>query len=222
MKQDKVGCDQSLEADISKIEAHLETDDSSQVASYLDHSILLAAEREIKQPPVTKIYQFSWFRKLSLPLYAATSIAFTVFAITHLWQPPQYPVATDKGQKTEVKISQSVLSKAPSVAVKKRVEREMPQLILPPSDGLDLPVESDPKRLSEKSQPVLDQIEATQSIFTGSQMVVKDYSEKQAWVEKIVSHMKAGQLQIARNEIVAFKKVYPEYPIEEQIKLFMP
>ncbi|MDQ7048044.1 MAG: hypothetical protein Q9M92_00290 [Enterobacterales bacterium] len=222
MKQTKNELEQSSKAELSEIEACFENEASTNVASYLDHSILLAAEREITQPASKRSYQISWFRKLSLPLYAATSMAFTLFAINYLWQPPQYSLATKEKHNVEVDFSQSIQSEAPTVPVNKRVEREMPQMIVPPSDSLILSDSAGSEALSEKSNPVIESTEAIQSIFTGYQMSVKNYSEKQAWVEKIVNYMKNGQLQLARDEIVAFKKIYPEYPIEEQIKLFLP
>jgi len=222
MSESKNTTQQSLEGDLLSLERSLANDHDINVASYLDHTILLAAQAELKQQAVKKVYQLSWFRKLSLPLYAATSIGFALFAVSHLWQPPKIYSGSEDKTSTSVKFSQPSQTAQPKVSVKSRIERELPQLILPPSNDL---MASDIESLSnsgDKSQPLLDQPEANQSIFTGNQMQVKNYSEKQAWVNKIVDYMKKGQLKLARNEMVAFKEAYPDYPIEEQIKLFLP
>ncbi len=222
MKDMKDQSEHRLEVELDNLEQCLAEDESMTTASYLDYQILRAAKSEIKRPKAKQVYHFNWFRRLSLPLYAAGSIAFTLFAINQMWHPPELQKAGNSEASTQVDFSQPSNSEAIEIPLKSRVKRELPQLILPPEEIASTPEATAQPLPVEQSQALFPQSEAQQSIFTGNQTEVKPYSEKQAWINKIVDYMQAGQLELARNEMVAFKKAYPEYPLEEQIKLFLP
>ena len=181
----------------------------------IDKQIIAAAQRDIVKPRTKNTYAISRWRRWSLPIYVTAGFSFCVLAINALWQPPQYSSehlvsSSNEVDKGEERI-EITLSEEPKST---RIKRELPTFVTP---------ENPPKVVtktpeSQASGSDIDDGDAS-SLYTGSQSTKVAYPEKNAWVRKIISHMKSGELEVAKTEMVRFKKVYPDYPLEEQIKV---
>ena len=98
------------------------------------------------------------------------------------------------------------------------IKRELPELVVVP-DSLGLSEKL--QIVTEVNEPNDMQFGATintENIYTGSTLSKSIYPEKDAWAHKIIKLMIDGKNNAARTELERFKKVYPDYPIEEQIK----
>ena len=71
---------------------------------------------------------------------------------------------------------------------------------------------------TEKEEGFAQNLES-QNIFTGSELVKSDFQEKEAWAKNIIQLVKEKEFEKVETELERFKKVYPKFPIEEQINL---
>ena len=187
----------------------------------LDKQILAAAHREMSQPKKRQEYRLSWWRRLSLPLYIAAGFTFTVFALRPIWQALGYQMEQTEqtSQANSIQISQDTDSEQQELARSSRVNRELPQL-QPVPDAPDTTIkERVPSELVQQDDNgYVSDINADE-IYTGTHLSKAVYPEKDAWARKIINFMRNGENESARLELIRFKKVYPDYPIEEQIKV---
>lgn len=184
----------------------------------LDKQILAAAHREIQVPKKVMNYRTSWWRRLSLPLYVAAGFTLTVFAYKSLWQPPVYLVEPDTGHTASVTFDSEPVVVKSEVQESTLIKREMPEFLVAP-DVLERA--KNDSIVSDFKQEINDDFTPSikkEAFYTGSGLAKAIYPEKEAWARKIINHMLNGNIEIARSELISFKKIYPDYPIEEQIK----
>lgn len=214
---------QNSEQIISQDWLKLETIMSEQVKplpdEVLDRQILAAAHREISQPKKRADYQVSWRRKLSLPLYVAAGFTFTVFALKPIWQVPGHQIEQTEqaSQPTSIQIGKE--DSEQQVTQSSRVKRELPQLQAIPDIPETTTKERVPSELIHRENDDFSSDIKDGEIYTGTHLSKAVYPEKEAWARKIINFMKNGDDETARMELIRFKKVYPDYPIEEQIKV---
>lgn len=205
-----------IEADLVQIENALCADEA-EPSLFLDKQIIAASVRESKRRPNTNQYRFSWWRKLSLPLYVATAFSFSVIAINSLWQAP------DQFVESEFTADSAKSSKEISIKLEENSEpndksgRQLPSLVLPPESVGKTELEV------VELQPLDTELGDSQNddaLYTGNQQQKVDYPEQDAWARTIIELLKKGRVSDAKTELERFKQVYPNYPIDEQIKLF--
>jgi len=218
-KTDENTLDSQVSKDLENLKILLGNETNLYPDAALDKQIFAAAHREMEEPLRPKTYKLSFWRKLSLPLYIVSGFMLTAFAYKALWYAPVItPVGSDE-TATIITIESDSAEKTivePEIPVEKRA---LPEPTAP------VPM---PERIitqSEKSQPTSkhhltsDSLLIKQGIYTGSELSKSTYPEKEAWVRSIINHLKEGNNETAKNELVRFKKAYPDYPIEEQIKV---
>ena len=221
MSNSEYSLEDEMSADFEKLE-NLLTNSEKLVnpESCIDKQILAAAHREMCLPKKTSTFRVTWLKKLSLPLYVASGFIFSVLALKSLWQPPIHTIQEDSNTSVAVNISIEQNAVPNVTTPKPRQKRELPEMIgLPevvePTSKSDVAV-----RLVENDESTSDaQQDENSGVYTGTEFSVAEFREKEAWVRKIIHHMKNGESEIARSELIKFKTVYPEYPIEEQIKV---
>ena len=196
----------------------------------IDRSIIAAANRDAIRPARERSYQISWWRKVSLPLYISAGFVFTVVAYKNLWpEPLQLIQGVDKSvivQDISLEIDNSEGSSATNGHATEISSKLLPKL----TKLTQLPAELS-RTEDEQFKPRIESIQAninlsddtvdkTESqVFTGNQLVKAKYPERDSWVRKIIEQMRTGQFEQARSELRDFKEIYPNHPIEEQIKL---
>jgi len=206
----------ALENDLKEINMILEHDEP-QLDGVIDKQIIAAAHHSSKVKSKPKIYRYSGWRRLSLPLYVATGFSLSIFAFNSLWQPPGYIIEDTQAESTHIEVSLDSVNVEAKMAQSKRVKHELPELSVPeelPGVVTDAPIAQDGNGLTLEEGNVSNQ----EFLYTGTQTSIATYPEKEAWARKIITHMREGEIEQARNELTRFKKVYPTYPIEEQIK----
>jgi len=223
MKYSNQNSDQEISKDWSKLEKVIADQVSPLPNDVLDKQILAAAHREISQPKTRSEYQISWWRKLSLPLYIAAGFTFTVFALKPIWQTPGYQMEQSEqaSQATSIKINQESVNEKLMVE-SSRVKRKLPLLQaipdVPEATTKDpVPFELESQENNDFRSDIKDD-----EIYTGTHLSKTVYPEKDAWARRIINFMKNGDNEVARLELIRFKKIYPDYPIEEQIKGLNP
>ncbi len=60
-----------------------------------------------------------------------------------------------------------------------------------------------------------------QNLYTGSQLSKSEYPEQEIWVKRIVTLFKESQNIQANKELESFRKIYPNYSIDEKIKPYI-
>ncbi len=221
MKDSNQNSDQIFSQDWLKLEEIISQQAKSLPDDALDKQILAAAHREMSQPKTRHEYQMSWWRKVSLPLYVAAGFTFTVFAFKPIWQAPGYQLeqVEQASQETSIQISQELVTEQQDLVQSNRVKRELPQLQAIP-DALNATTkELVPSEFVHQQESDFVSDVNVENIYTGTQLSKATYPEKDAWARKIIHFMKNGENETARLELIRFKKVYPDYPIEEQIKV---
>ncbi len=217
MNDSNQNSDQTISQDWLKLEEIISAQAIPLPDKVLDKQILAAAYLEISQPKKRPEYQVSWWRKLSLPLYIAAGFTFSVFALKPIWQVPDYSIEKTE-QATLIQINQEEAIEQ-QVVQSTRVKRELPKLQdipeIPETTNKEL-VTSD---LVQQENTDFSSKIKNDEIYTGTQLSKAMYPEKDAWARKIIHFMKNGDHEVARLELIRFKKVYPDYPIEEQIKV---
>ena len=185
----------------------------------LDKQIIAAAHREIKAPQKPVIYAISWWRKLSLPLYVAAGFTFTVLAYKSLWQVPVYQMEAESSHAMSAEFDIDSINLQQDMQQSDRIKRQLPELLVPP----DSPERTENEKIvSDFEQNISADFKTSiekDDIYTGTYLSKALYPEKEAWARKIIDHMRKGDIETARSELIRFKKIYPDYPIEEQIKV---
>jgi len=203
-----------LEIDLDSIQAIMHSDRPAPDEA-IDKQIIAAAHRQLQSSQSRKPYKLSLWRRWSLPVYAATGFSLSVIAINSLWQPVDYGQMMPIEQTTNVEFDSSEAEQNIAKQESNLVKRELPELHLqnnPPEVVTETPMIKDSSLANEETGS------NSPSIYTGTQTSRAAYPEKEAWARKIISYMKDGDLETAKTEIIRFKKAYPGYPIEEQIK----
>lgn len=226
------------------LSAEYQTATDEMPPSHLDKQILAAAHREITHPNPRKPYKISWWRRLSLPLYAAATVTFATIGTRWYWDnaPARTPIKEESGT-TSFDVS---VQSEPVAKTKKRVVKPLPQptsIMAPPeysteSDktseyrqrSLDAAVEQQKVMNELLSQKVNDRRikqETTEEIVSvdtiesrESEAGEKKYPDKEKWVEEIIELFKTCDYHRAEEELKRFKQVYPDYPIDEKIDTF--
>jgi hypothetical protein len=216
---------------LEKIEELLSHDEFSQLDSAIDKSIIASAHRASIRPRIDTSYQISWWRKLSLPLYISAGFVFTVLAYKSLWPEPLKLIQSGESSTIAVDISLEVDNSESSLSAnttEMESSTHRTESVLPPFTKSTEPnqiTSAQPKLQSEAIQPgnavTPSGSGAAQEVFTGNQLVKAKYPEKESWVRKIIEQMRDGQYAQAKNELRDFKQIYPDYPIEEQIKVLI-
>ena len=205
-----------IEADLVQIENTLCADEV-EPPIFLDKQIIAASVREAERSSNTKQYRFSWWRKLSLPLYVATAFSFSVVAINSLWQAPEHFAEREFTADSSKNSKEITISLEESSEPSVKNERQLPSLVLPPESAgkteLEI-VERAPLGTEQGSS------QSDDALYTGNQQQKVDYPEQDVWARSIIELLKKGQVSDAKSELERFKQVYPNYPIDEQIKLF--
>ena len=221
MKDSNQNSDQAISQEWLKLEKIMSERVRELPDEVLNKQILAAAHREISQPKKGAEYQLSWWRRLSLPLYLVAGFTFTVFALKPIWQAPGYQIeqVERSSQPTSIQISQESVSEKQDLGQSNRMKRELPQLqIVPEIPGSTTKEQVASEITQQQSDEFTSEINVDE-IYTGTLLSKAIYPEKDAWARKIINFMKNGENESARLELIRFKKVYPDYPIEEQIKV---
>ncbi|WP_444995972.1 hypothetical protein [Aliikangiella sp. IMCC44359] len=200
----------------------------------LDKQILAAAYREIQQPNKRKAPQISWWKRLSLPLYVAASFALTVVATNFFWPKPakMLPGTSPGPVKFEVKSSNSTIEKT---SPPKRTAIKLPEpvdIMPPPKSKLqDSPIETSSGHDGLQQQKVdtlngmitindVNHHKSQKSSNSDQEKVAKlSYPDQDEWAREIINLYKKGDYKAGKKSLVKFKKVYPGYPIDEQLEV---
>ena len=197
----------------------------------IDKQIIAAAHREIANPNKLKRPNNGWWRRLSLPVYAAATFAFTAIA-THLLLPE--PVGVPPG--TMSKPIQIDVSEEPVIEVEMpmRKPKKLPEYHAPTAQPSAI-VKSDladnhlaVQKVSGDTESVekatgVESSNSGASEFATERKVDSIHSaklnvlEKEKWARQIIELLKNGEAEKAQKELVRFKKSYPDYPIDTQI-----
>jgi len=207
----------------------------------LDKQIIAAAHRELANPNPRRTIQISWWRRLMLPVYVAATFTFTAIAAHWFWPQEGNPAKTLPGTAPATVSFEVAPPKQMAVERKqKRQKRELPE-----PDMLMAPPESRPSEMvakqaqSEQIASSLDEVSdlvvdsesqgsgGKKVTVTGSRVQGNDghagqltYPEKEQWARDIIGMFRDGKLEKARKELVRFKQVYPDYPIDQQLEPF--
>lgn len=204
--------------DLENLKIQLSTEQCLQPDSSIDKQIIAAAHREANKSIGVKSYRTSILQKLSLPLYIASGFILTVFAYKSLWYAPVSVGVNDTEQATVIEIDQNQVEQVSVETAKIRQSRTLPEHVPPePIPGRVVTL-STPQQSSQSEQITSESTLIEQGIYTGNEFIKAEFPEKQAWVRAIITHLRNGESKQAREELVRFKRTYPDYPIEEQIK----
>ena len=211
---------------------------------------MAAAHRELSAPNPRVKLKNSWWRRLSLPLYAATVFTFTVIGAQWYWPEPVVhvppgtapgPVSIDILNKSELAEHTNV--KATTNELNKRTKQSLPEektvLDIPNSpktehqelvehilSGEELvenmqvgPIESAPLRIEEPEILAIapEHIALSEGV-QGNEDGIDIKHNKEQWARKIIILFKNAEFKAAQNELIEFKKAFPNYPIDEQIE----
>ncbi|MET1256704.1 hypothetical protein [Aliikangiella maris] len=206
----------------------------------LDRQIIAAAYREIQQPKKRKIAEKKWWQKISLPLYVAATFAFTIVTTHWFW-----PASTGKmlpgtspGPVTFETANDTTASISPPER-KALIIPERKQILLPPKEKtipeLDsndatvsgfgefeaLNIENIPLEKMLIKTPQTNQKDKPSTGKVGSTNVARlQVPTAETWAREILNLYKSGEYESGKQALIKFKKVYPEYPIDEQLKVF--
>ncbi len=187
----------------------------------VDRQILAAAQREILAPNKKAPLKNSLWRKFSLPLYATATFAFTALVIHVLLPSPvRVPPGTSAGPITIDVINEDTSGSVKEPRNKLQVPEIEPFQSLPkfPTTEID-------NYKSGLLNIELDGSESSQSeLFNGSlsagKIVPNDLPDKEIWAREIISLFKSGDHLKSQAELKKFKKIFPDFPIDEQIASF--
>lgn len=205
--------------DLQTIDNVLRESESGDIDASIDKQILAAAYRESQSRAKPSEYRFSFWRKLSLPLYIGAGFVFTVLAYNTLLMPVKEEIQKDESASTIISID-SIESSSDSLSeTKRREKRKLPSLQSPehPPERVLTESKSTPINFGTSESGEKQLIE--QGIYTGNELKKAEFPEKEAWVREIIGLLRNGDTHSAKNELNKFKKIYPDYPIEEQIKV---
>ncbi len=221
-----------MTADIDEIGRLLSKIERRQPCFDLDKQIIAAAHRELEENVASNRFQLSWWRKISLPLYVVVGFTLTILAYDSLWPTLPYLNAESANSTAEMEIliEQTKIDNDANYKDNLANSSSSRERILLPK-RLDVPNLPDETREESKivgASPInVDVDDANSSpgknqdyFFTGNQLIKSEFPEKESWARLIIDYMRDGQFEQARTELRKFKGVYPNYPIEEQIKTF--
>lgn len=215
---------------LNKIEQSYKSISTELPASDIDQQIIAAAHRELANPAPRKLPKDSWWRRISLPIYAAATFAFTAVATHWLWpeEPARVPPGTSPGP---VKID--LLPSEPQIQQREsREPRELPEYQPPElepivetqkAEGASVlrirTIEGQDKTGSSMASDMPEQNEKIQVDSDSAQKNGKlQFPNAKTWAQKITNLLREGHVEAAREEMVKFKQVYPNYPIDEQVE----
>jgi len=221
MTDDKLDLKDEGADDLRQLEQFLSNETDILPNTSLDKQIIAAAHREVLAPKKPLLYRVNRWRKLSLPLYIAAGFSFTVVAFKSLWPVPIYFSEEGTSASISVKIEQEAATPESKIEQKERIKRQLPEFISPPITPESAKSEKIISDIEQNGEQSFDSELKKEEIYTGIHLSKATFPEKEAWARKIIDQMKNGDLENARLELVRFKKVYPNYPIEEQIKVLM-
>lgn len=206
-------------------------------SSDLDKQIIAAAHREIAEPNKLKRPNNSWWRRLSLPVTAAATFAFTAIA-THILMPEQVGVPPGTTSPRPIKID-LVDDKKVEIKIQERKPRKLPEYKSPVSepevttevdetndialmreriraknDALRAKTKKLNQELSQEEKKAYAESQGSDS----SKLAKLEHPEKEEWARIVIELFKKGEFEKAQQELIRFKKVFPEYPIDAQIE----
>jgi len=196
---------------------------TEQPDSDIDKQIIAAAQRELASPNPKKSLDTSWWKRMSLPLYVAATFVFTAFASHWLW-----PSQTAKTLPGTAPSAVTFDLAEPTLQLEQREKSVRPALPKPPV--LMAPPELALSK-SVSQPPILNGAIIVSENATGSaednvtQSVPNEHAaqlshpEKEIWAREIIELFKQGEYQAGRTELVRFKQIYPDYPIDEQLEI---
>ena len=220
-----------------QIEIEYRAISNEQPDSSIDKQIIAAAHRELAQPKKTRLPKFSWWQRLSLPLYVAATFTFTAIAAHWLW--PTTPAKTLPGTSPSPVSFEIAEPKVTAEERQKRVPRPLPEptILMTPPEVVTKAIDS--KSMSQPPLPQLrpknDQIKVSNDendierltvtgsrvkSMNGQQVSKLAYPEKEQWARDIIELFRKGEYEAAKKQLVRFKQAYPDYPIDEQLEVF--
>lgn len=191
----------------------------------IDKQIIAAAHCELANPNAKKLLKNSWFRRLSLPIYAAATFAFTAIATHWFW--PTEPARTLPGTAPTNVTFEVMEPQANIEPPRKRTPRELPE---PPMLLQQPEVDTTAGEIHEPVNVLVEEqmasprdnspISKTSTTETSSAKNVAklQYPDKDQWARKIILLFKQGEHEVGRKELIRFKKAYPNYPIDGQLE----
>ncbi|TQV73755.1 hypothetical protein FLL45_12860 [Aliikangiella marina] len=212
----------------------------------IDKQIIAAAHREIANPNPRKSLQISWWRRLLLPVYVAATFTFTAIAAHWFWPQEGTPAKTLPGTAPAtvsfevVAPQQMALERKESRQKRESQRRELPEptmLMAPPETqsaavtNHDRQVDALESGVAESEHLLLDSgVDGSvgdKSLTTSSSAARSEvhsgqlvHPEKEVWARQIIGMFREGEREKARKELVRFKQVYPDYPIDQQLEPF--
>ena len=207
-------------------------------SSDIGRQIRAAAERELVEPNKRQLLALPWWKKLILPLYAACAFAFTAIATNWFWPAPvQLPPGTSSAPVV-IDMSESSKDVSEPDRLKQHKKSEQKVLILVTYPQLEIepeqPVDKEKVELLKLTDSVQSSLEleiqqeidsdeiASEKVQQKAQSKVAkvQFPDKESWSRDIIRLMREGEFISAQKELAKFKKVYPGYPIDEQIESF--
>ena len=211
--------DKQVLQELNGLQELLEAEMNLSPESSLDKQVLAAAHRESLKPIKRQNYRRKGWRRFSLPLYILSGFTLTVFAFNALWLPilknPVDKIESPTIVTIESQQSQQVIPVQENSAQK----RTLPEPIVPAAIPERVVSKPDKSPIEVEQELTSESMLIEQGIYTGNELIKADYPEKEAWVQQIIKHLRNGESELARSELIHFKKAYPDYPIEEQIKV---
>ena len=209
-----------LSVQLDEIEVILSEEPDLKPDFSLDKQILTAAYRETLDNKKREYLPKSVWKRLSLPLYISSGFVFTVLAYNSLLLEPLKIRENKDESSTIVKIETDDEIGHEQYKAQQHEKRELPIMESPEPVPDRVLTETNPVESSHNSALESGSELIQQGIYTGSEISKTDRPEKEAWARIIIGHFRNGQVEEARSELIRFKDAYPDYPIEEQIKVF--
>ncbi|MCW9017921.1 MAG: hypothetical protein OQJ89_13200, partial [Kangiellaceae bacterium] len=150
-------------------------------SSDIDRQIIAAAHRELANPTPRKLPKDSWWRRVSLPIYAAATFAFTAVATHWLWpeEPARVPPGTTPGP---VKID--LLPSEPQIQQREsREPRELPKYRPPELEPVVETQKADGTPIV-KSNQAYKEVDSTGSGGTSSSDNPNEFTQKEQAAEQ--------------------------------------
>ncbi len=204
----------------------------------IDRQIIAAAHRELESPKVLSLPKVSWWRRLSLPVYAATAFSFMALATHVLWEEPARTLPGTSPSPVNFELAKKPINLSPDKDkyVRKSapdVELLLPQPetnsshheigVVPISDSelfLDLLPEQQLEEKHSSSNDINNSVKEKHVNKNGTQIAKAELLSQKEWARKIIELYKKGHYESAQESLLAFKKAYPDYPIDEQVEIF--
>lgn len=206
----------------------------------VDKQILAAMRRELSNPREIQLPIKPSWKRLILPLYVMTIFTFSVIALHWFWPSPTWapeetllsPVSVDlTDQKVEAKAKkqrslpkkQLVMQLPESPKTESQIEgnNQLEQeLQLGKSYSLEEKLSHEIKLKTENIIENQQEEKRLKSATSQPNNSALSYPDKEKWVRDIIEMFKQGKYEKAHGEVIRFKKVYPDYPLDEQIEPF--